>query len=1198
MKKILLFVLLGIITICTARAQSGTTGNLTWRIENDTLTISGVGAMPNYSVVWVGGTTITNAPWGEFRNSFAVLVIKEGVTSIGNFAFTGCTKITTVSIPSSVVTIGTHAFRDCSSIVVVYNFRTTPQSITNMEFNGANLSVVNLFVPEEAALAYRTAVGWRDFGFVNNERVTGVLTWNIANGTLTISGTGEMPNYSATGIPAITTAPWGVYRNSFGVVVIEDGVTSIGSQAFRGTNLVSVSIPNSVTRFGTGAFMRSGLTSITIPDGVITIGDDVFYDCTRLTSVDFGNSVTTIGSRAFMGCTRLTSATIPNSVTTIGEWAFRDCTNLTTVSIPNSVTTIERGAFMRTGLTSVTIPNSVTTIESYLFENCRNLTSITIPNSVTTIGDWAFSGCTGLTSIDIPNSVTSIGRSTFSSSGLTSVIIPNNVTSIGELAFAGTPLTSVIIGNSVTTIGDRAFERCTGLTSVIIPNSVITIGTMAFNGCTNLTSVNIGNSVTMIGNLAFNRTGLTSVDIPNSVTTIGRNAFEDCTRLTSVSIGNNVITIGDRAFRNSGLTSVTIPNSVTQIGNNAFESTNITSVTIGSGVTSIGNEAFRNCTRLTSVHNLSAIPQRINTNVFSGVTLSNLTLYVYDFALPAYQDAPVWEDFGNIIGIPSPSVSGTTDNLTWNIANGVLTISGTGAMPNYSIIDGVTTAPWGVYRNYFINVIIEDGVTSIGSNAFIGTNTTSVNIGNDVISIGNSAFSGCTDLTSVIIPNSVITIGQEAFFGCRNLTSVTIGSNVITIGERAFRDCWRLASVYNLSLIPQIINRQTFDGHTLHNATLFVPEDAIPDYQNADVWKDFGSIISIESLSIIAQGTSGAEGDNITWVLTTDSILTIGGNGDMMNYASSANNIHTRNNVSTNDAPNTPWFSYREAIQTVVIENGVTNIGDWAFYDCRNLISVSIPNTVTTIGSHAFEDCISLVSIVIPESVTSIGRYVFWGCTSLVSIDVESENLYFASENGVLFDKSKTTLIRYPIGKSDTAYIIPNSVEVISEGAFADCTALTSVTIPANLTTIGELAFAFCIGLTSIVSYALTPPTLGDFVFVAVNRSSVSLYVPAQSAELYRQTSVWQDFLIKPMREEETSGNEIQTPKIFIFPNPVADSFQIGGIKENTLVIISDINGRIVMQRIVSPNEMIPAGHLSQGTYFVNAGGKTMKIIK
>ena len=494
------------------------------------------------------------------------------------------------------------------------------------------------------------------------------ITWKLSDdGTLTISGT-DMPDYIYYSNSGNYSTPWNSRRDEIKKVVIDNGVTNIGENAFCSCpNLASITIPNSVTSIGNAAFYHcSNLQSATIPNSVTNIGSSAFCYCSNLTSITIGSSVTNIGKMAFSECRALNLVSIPNSVMSIGSSAFENCSGLTFVSIGSSVTSIGRRVFYNcAGLTSIVIGNSVTNIKKEAFYYCKGLTSITIPNSVTNIETGAFPDCSGLTSITvekgnktydsrdncnaiietesnvlvigckntiIPKSVTSIGVSAFQNcSGLTSLTIPNSVTSIGVSAFLGCKgLTSVTISNSLTSIEDATFQDCSSLSSITIPNSVTSIGQYAFKGCTGLTSVTIPNSVTSIGVGRYggsfqNCSGLISVAIGNSVTNIGNYAFSGCSGLTSITIPESVTSIGDQAFYGcSGLTSVTIPEAMTKIGNEAFLGAKLRNIVIKAKMPPSGGSAF------------------------SGQSYYHTTLMVPEGSWDAYAYSNNWYQFINI----------------------------------------------------------------------------------------------------------------------------------------------------------------------------------------------------------------------------------------------------------------------------------------------------------------------------------------------------------------------------------------------------------------------------------------------------------------------------------------------------------------------------------------------------------------------
>ena len=306
--------------------------DITWKLEKGTLTISGTGNMTDYNT-----SNFPDIPWYSRREEIKKVVITDGVTNIGNYAFYDCDALTSIEIPNSVTSIGEKAFYDCSSLPFVI----IPNSVTSI-------------------------------GKAVFEYCTGLTSAVIPNSVTSI---GECTFYSCGNLTSVT---------------IPNSVTRIEDEAFGGCeSLTSVEIPNSVTSIGEKAFYScETLTSIEIPNSVTSIGDEAFFGCSVLTSitVEKGNTkydsrdncnaiIETSSNKLIRGCK---NTVIPTSVTSIGDYAFSLCKSLPSIEIPNSVTSIEKYAFLGcVALTSVEIPNSVTRIEYGAFWNCPYLTSIT-----------------------------------------------------------------------------------------------------------------------------------------------------------------------------------------------------------------------------------------------------------------------------------------------------------------------------------------------------------------------------------------------------------------------------------------------------------------------------------------------------------------------------------------------------------------------------------------------------------------------------------------------------------------------------------------------------------------------------------------------------------------------------------------------------------------------------------------------------
>ena len=533
--------------------------------------------------------------------------------------------------------------------------------------------------------------------------------------------------------------------------------------------------------------------------GDVVIPKNVTYNSTTYT-------VTSISKSAFWNSSNLTSVTIPNSVFYIDELAFADCSSLTSIKIPNYVRLIGDEAFKGcSSLKDVTIGNSVTNIGSYAFRGCSSLTSVDIPSSVTSIGSYAFSGCSGLTSIVVDannsvydsrencNAIIETSPNTLIK-GCSSSVIPSSVTSISDSAFSGCfGLTSVDIPSFVTSIGSYAFYNCSGLTSVTIPSSVTSIGRNAFSECSGLTSIVVDannsvydsrdncNAIIETSTYTLIR-GCNSTVIPGSVTSISEYAFSGCFGLTSVNIPSFVTSIGSYAFSGcSGLTSVNIPSSVT----------------------SIGNYAFRSCSGLTSITVGWNFPIVITYNVFDGVNLGNVSLLVPAGTKADYEEAPVWEDFVQIVEMGGVVVTANSYTRHYGESNPAFEYTSAGAAlvgtPDISCT-ATATSPVGTYpiviskgsvantNDHYVNGTL----TITAAPLTIAANSYTINIG-DAMPTFDVTYSGFQNNET----ESVLT--TQPTISCLAIDSNTTGTYDITVSGAE-------AQNYDISYVPGTLN--------------------------------------------------------------------------------------------------------------------------------------------------------------------------------------------------------------------------------------------------------------------------------------------------------------------------------------------------------------------------------------------------------
>lgn len=607
----LVFVLTILLCVGTAEAlipSSGVQGkcgeNLTWKLDtNGTLTISGTGDMQSYAYFSI--------PWYSYKDDIINVVIEEGVTSIGEGAFTtssyaasaGCGNLKSITLPDSLLKIGSFAFYGCYSLTDVYV--ESIEGWLNLSIDTTQNEYGNPFV------------------YAENLYVDGVLAEEI----VIPSSAGTIREKAFENCTSITK------------VVIENGVSAIGQYAFNNcTNLNEIVMPNSITTIGSGAFdYCDQLTKATIP-GMCTVDYYGMFEEGNIQELTVADGVSYIGKWAVQHLPQLTKVVLPASVTQIDNEAFYDCPAITSITVPQCAVDGSRRVRWRFGenIEEVIVLDGATQIGNYAFEGCTKLSSVELPPSIGSIGSKAFGGCVALTSIDLPENVTAIEDQAFlGCSKLQTVVMPQKLVSIGESAFSGcSALLGVELADTLETIGASAFKDCQALAEkMIIPDGVTTIGASAFENCSYLKEVTLSQNLEAVGDAVFkNCTRLTKIVLPDSVASVGNEAFYQCTALEQVVFPRTMTSIGNDAFYNcSKLSNVTIPNGLTTIGEYAFyQCSKLASVTMGEDVASVGDYAFYNCGDLHVIFLGSYMPE-LGANTFAYSTLE-ISCYMYSDA--------------------------------------------------------------------------------------------------------------------------------------------------------------------------------------------------------------------------------------------------------------------------------------------------------------------------------------------------------------------------------------------------------------------------------------------------------------------------------------------------------------------------------------------------------------------------------------
>jgi len=1112
---------------------TGTIGeNITWVLtEHGTLTVSGEGKMQDFS---------TN--WSSYRDQIKRLVVSEGITYLGLYAFSNLDELTGVTLPQSLREIGDRAFEydhKLSSVEIPAGV----SGIGDFAFAGCT-SLTDIYIPANVH-----DIGWGSFESCNSLPAIRVAEDN--------------PNYTAVD----------------GVLFDKDKTYLM---QFPGGKGGEYTVPDSVTAIDSRAFIyNQNLTKVVLPEQLKTIGEYAFCECTGLRSISIPQGLQKLGGYAFRGCSSLKYNEYDNGKYLGNEenpyMLLQDVSSqeITAIELAEGTKFIEASALRFCGnLTTISVPNSITNIPVEIIEQCQNL-------QYNEFGNAKYLGNAQNPYVVLVKAV---------SVDITTAQIAATTRVICDYAFADChSLTEVTLPEGLVEIGNSVFENCSSLTELTVPDSVTVIGESAFRMCSSLKTVELGNSLETIGRSAFlGDHSLTEIEIPDSVRSLGYGAFEDCRVLKRVALSKNLTEIPGRCFGFCyGLQSIEIPKGVTKLGEESFRECNeLTKLVLPESVRTIGNNAFVGCDELTEIEFTGDAPA-IGENAFENITA---TVYYGQDAegwaqatADSYGGELTWTALGQVTDLQAVYIPGYAVGDTWKGSDiqlqatyddGTQRILPAGA---YTVSDcdlskaGVRTAT-ASYRGVSVQfpVAVHEGRSQITvDSAYYPESKHNYSNNLDEIQIfkylGAASIrltfsqecqtEGC-DYIYILDRNDK----QIACYSNSDMAGVELEIPGDTVKIRMTSD--GSVTYYGYSFSGIEVDLLSHSGETVPAKEATCTEDGHAEGILCEICNQVTSCVAYAALGhdyseqmveptpevnghmtytctvcgdsyngpdiAYVEVASGVCGTDVSWSLAEHGTLTISGTGKMDIYAPYG----------------APWDVYRSQILRVVVSDGVTSVGNYAFYycwklqgislaesvtqigfaafrGCENLTEVTLPDSVLSIADYAFSDCYSLQKadlgggvqtlgegafkycydleeISIPDTLQSMGSYVFWECYNLQYHEYENarylgneENPYVilsrVSDLGIntLKIHNKTKVIdQYAAADCEwmTSVELPEGLRQIGMGAFYGCWSLTSVTVPEGVKEIGDEVFYGCSALTD-VQIRGSVERIGDYAF-------------------------------------------------------------------------------------------------------------------
>ncbi len=1110
-------------------------------------------------------------------------IIPTSVDSVGSYAFYNCTNITSVNIPSQVKYIGSYAFGNCTGLLsITTNSSAEKIQLADNVFSNVKVSDCILNVPFATKSLYRLVVQWSAFtnitenihgfklnktslvipstgGLINAVSIESNESWNISSnqnwvqvskangiGNDTIefvidSNTSTETRMAVATITGVGVEPQTITINQAGqpkVVNLTAGNLSTTLTQNEMSNIINLKLSGTIDArdFKIMRDQMPLLSGLDMSD--LTI---VAYTGTEGTESTSNNLYAANKIPQYAFCPRgvykendiLQSIILPTSSTVIGSYAFASCSGLHSIKIPDQLTSIENYAFYKCkGLKAIILPNALVKIENSVF-SYSGLETITIPNSVITIDSNAFGNCISLNSASISNSVTTIGTSAFQyCNALTNLVIGNAVTSLGNCAFQYcTSLTNVVIPNSVKVLNGYVFGYCSNLTNATLSNSLTSIGYATFQNCTKLKSIVIPASVMNIEHNAFGHCqSLTEINIPTSVKDIQSNAFEYCTELIEIMIPNSVTTLGSRSFYNcTGLTKVTLPNSLTSVDSYAFYNcTSLKTITIPNSITKIGTNSFQSCTGLLKVRLGNKI---VSIGSYAFGSCSSLTDLIIPKSVTSIGSS-AFENCNQLTSVYSMTTSPVNLSSSTDVFKNVNKTTCVLNVPNGVKSLYVLANQWKDFQNivecpYALQV--DTNEVKLSSNQSRGvvkvsSNTTwSVNCDTTWLSVSPAI--GFNNDSIVIIANSNPTYYTRNAVITVFVSGFAAQKIYVTQSAMPITVQVNAGELYS-TLTPNRLN-------TIESLVVTGTLDA-RDFKTMRDYMPLLSSVDLTNVNIIEY--TGKEGTFLSETLTYPA--------NQIPAFSFCRVYYEYNQLAG-------WIG-KTTLKVFKLPESIESIGTYAFYRCAGIVGeLNISDKITSIEDDAFGFCSGLTTVKFGLNVSKIGDYAFYACSNLKG------KVYFM-----------------------------NNIKTIGKYAFMSCYRLTEIYIGNNVTSLGSSAFGGCNGLVSIYAYSPKPIELNYWeVFSGVSRNSCIIYVPAGSKSAYQSASWWSEF--RNIVEMTTGLNNEKVLSIKLYPNPITSGFRITGLTEIGELTLIDMNGKVLLTKIIENEEYISINNLSKGIYFV-----------